>query len=47
MESMERHTLENAKNCLNANIYPNLETSGSQSSNLHSNVVHFFNTGVD
>ncbi len=47
MESMERNTLKNIKNCLNANIYSNLETSGGQSSNLHSNVVHFFNTGVN
>ncbi len=27
--------------CLNTNIYPYLETSGGQSSNLYLNVVHF------
>jgi len=31
----------------NTNIYSNLETSGGQSSNLHLNVVHFFNAGVN
>ncbi len=31
-------------NWLDTNIYSYLETSGGQSSNLHLNVVHFFNT---
>jgi hypothetical protein len=35
------------KKCLNTNIYSYLETSGGQSSNLHLNVVHFFNTSVN
>jgi hypothetical protein len=43
---MEHHTLKNANNCLNTNIYSYLETSGGQSSNLYLNVVHFFNTSV-
>ncbi len=34
-------------NYLNTNIYSYLETSGSQSSNLYLNVVHFFNTSVN
>jgi len=33
-------------NCLNANIYSYLKTSGGQSSNLYLNLVHFFNTSV-
>jgi len=37
----------NVNNYLNANIYSFLETSGGQSSNLHLNVVHFFNTTVN
>jgi hypothetical protein len=41
---MEQHTLKNVNNCLNANIYSYLETSGDQSSNPNLNVVHFFNT---
>ena len=32
---------------MNINIYSYLETSGGQSSNLHLNVVHFFNTSVN
>jgi hypothetical protein len=40
---MERHALKSVNNCLNANIYYYLETSGGQSSNLYLNVVHFFN----
>ncbi len=40
-------TLENANNYLNTNIYSYLETSGGQSSNLYSNVVHFFNARVN
>ena len=43
---MEQHHLENVNNCLNTNIYSYLETSGGQTSNLHLNVVHFFNTSV-
>jgi hypothetical protein len=43
---MEQHTLKNVNNCLNANIYSYLETSGGQSSNPYLNVVHFFNTRV-
>jgi hypothetical protein len=34
-------------NCLNTNIYSYLETSGGQSYNLYSNVIHFFNTSVN
>jgi hypothetical protein len=44
---MEQHSLRNVNNCLNTNIYSYLETSGGQSSNPYSNVVHFFNTRVD
>ncbi len=45
--TMEHHTLKSVNNCLNANIYSYLETSGGQSSNLYLNVVHFFNTTVN
>jgi hypothetical protein len=38
---------KNVSNCLNTNIYSYLETSDGQSSNLHLNVVHFFNTSVN
>jgi hypothetical protein len=38
---------KNVNNCSNTNIYPNLETSGGQSSNLYLNVVHFFKTSVN
>jgi len=34
--------LNNVSNCLNTNIYSYFEISGGQSSNLHLNVVHFF-----
>ncbi len=44
---MEQHSLKNVNNCLNANIYSYLETSGGQSSNLFLNGVHFFNTSVN
>jgi hypothetical protein len=44
---MEQHKLKNVNNCLNSNIYSYLEASGFQSSNLHLNVVHFFNTSVN
>ncbi len=38
---------KNVNNCLNTNIYSNLETSGGQSSTLYLNVVCFFNTSVN
>jgi hypothetical protein len=38
---MELHTFKNVSNCLNANVYSYLETSGGQSSNSYLNVVHF------
>ncbi len=44
---MEEHALKNVNNCLNANIYSYLETSGGHSSNLYLNAVHFFNTSVN
>jgi hypothetical protein len=44
---MEQRALKNVNNCLNANIYSNLETSGGQSFNSYLNVVHFFNTSVN
>ncbi len=44
---MEQHALKNVNNCLNANIYSYLETSGGQSFNPYLNVVHFFNTSVN
>jgi hypothetical protein len=44
---MEQHTFKNVNNCLNANIYSYLETSGGQNSNQYLNVVHFFNTIVN
>ena len=44
---MELHSLKNANNYFNANIYSFLETSGGQSSNPYSNVVPFLNTRVD
>ncbi len=44
---MEQHASKIKNNCLNTNIYTYLETSGGQSSNLYSNVVHFFNTSVN
>ncbi len=43
---MEQRALR-SDNCLNANIYSYLETSGGQSSNLYLNVVHFFNTSIN
>ncbi len=45
--AMEKPALINVNTCLNTNIYSYLETSGSQSSNLCLNVVHFFNTSVN
>ncbi len=44
---IEQRTLKNVSNYLNTNIYSYLETSGSQSSNLYLNVVHFFHTSVN
>jgi len=44
---MEQRALKIVYNCLNTNIYSNLESSGGQSSNLYLNVVHFFNTSVN
>jgi hypothetical protein len=38
---MEQQALKNVNSCFNTNIYSYLETSGSQSSNLYLNVVHF------
>jgi len=42
-----QHTLKNANNSLNTNIYPYLATSGGQSSNLYLKVVRLFNTNVN
>ncbi len=44
---MEQRALKNVNNCLNANIYSYLETSGGQSSNLYLNVGKILNTSVD
>jgi len=44
--AMEQRTFKNVNNCLNANIYSYLETSGGQSSCLYLNVVHFFKASV-
>ncbi len=38
---MKQHALKNVINCLNANIYSYLETSGGKSYYLYLNVVHF------
>ncbi len=35
-------SFKNVKDCLNSIFYSYLETSGSQSSNLYLNAVHFF-----
>jgi len=43
---MEQRALKNVNNNLNTNIYPYLETSGGQCSNIYLNVVNFFNTSV-
>ncbi len=43
---MEQRTFKNVNNNLNTNLYPYLETTGGQSSNLQANVVHFFNTSL-
>ncbi len=39
--------IKNGNHYLNTNIYSYLETSGSQSSNINLNVVHFLNTSVN
>ncbi len=44
---MKHHTLKNVRNCGNAKITFNLETSGGQSSNPHLKVVEFFNTSFN
>jgi hypothetical protein len=44
---MELRTFKNVNNCLNNNIYSNLETSVGQSSNLDLNIVHFINTSLN
>ncbi len=44
---MEQHALKSVNNCLNSNIYSNLETSGGQSSNQYLNAVHFFNASIN
>ncbi len=44
---MEQHTLKNANNYLNTNIYFYLETSRGQSSNLYLNIANFFNASVN
>jgi hypothetical protein len=38
---MEQHALKIVSNCLNTNIYSDLETSRGQSYNLYLNVVYF------
>jgi hypothetical protein len=43
---MEQRTLKDVNNYFNINIYSYLDTSGSQSSTLYLNVLHFFNTNV-
>ncbi len=42
----EQHAFKNVNNCLYANIYSYLETSGGQSHDLYLN-VHFFNANVN
>jgi hypothetical protein len=44
---MEQHAFKNENKYLNTNIYSYLETSGSQSSKLYFDAVHFFNTSVN
>ena len=44
---MEQHSFKNVNNCLNANIYSYLETSGGQSSNPYLNAIHFLYTRVN
>jgi hypothetical protein len=44
VKTMGQRTFKNVNNCLNANIYSYLETSGGKSYNPYLNFVHFFNT---
>jgi hypothetical protein len=44
LKTTGQRTFKNVNNCLNANIYPYLETSGGKSYNPYLNFVHFFNT---
>jgi hypothetical protein len=46
-KKIEQNALKMQKNCFKSNIYSYLETSGGQSSNLYSDVVHFLNTCVN
>ncbi len=43
---MGQLALKNVNNCLNTDIYSDLETCRGQSSNLYLN-VHFFNAGFN
>ncbi len=45
--TIEQHALKNVDNSLNTSIYSYLETSGGKSSNLYSDVDHFFNARVN
>jgi hypothetical protein len=47
MKQIGTERSKNVNNCLNANNYSYLETSGGQISNLYLNVVHFFNASVN
>ncbi len=47
LELKKQHALKNVNNCWNTNINLYLETSGGQNTNLHLNVVQFFNTSVN
>jgi hypothetical protein len=44
---MEQRTFKNLNDCLNTNIYSNLETYGGKSYNLYLNVTQFFNTSFN
>ncbi len=44
--TMKQRTLKSVHNCLNTNIYSDIETSGDKSYNLYLNVVNFFNNSV-
>ncbi len=45
--TMEQRALKNENSCRNTKITFYLETSGGQNSNLHLNVVYFFNTSIN
>ncbi len=45
--AMEQCNLNNVNSCWNTKISFYLETSDGQNSNLHLNVVHFFNASVN